>query len=165
VLLLSSSHISSALLNEADQARASGLMTYNFAGRQSEHLVRWPGLRLIMGMSKEDERSIRSSSRLQAFANISRHAQVRVLSSSHVKLAIFWTGTRRGRVRAILSTMNGTAAHDFLELGIIVTGSQAVQLEQYFEQQWLLATPVNPLDLASIKQVFEAGGFEGPSAP
>jgi len=152
-------------LNEADQAKASGLMTYNFAGRQSEHLVRWPNLRLIMGISQEDERSIRSSGRLQGFANISPQAQVRILPSSHVKLAIFWTSARRGRVRAILSTMNGTAPSDFLELGLIITGSEARQLETFFERRWLEAEPVKSLNLAEIRAVLESGVFEGSGAP
>jgi len=157
MLRLSPEAIASALANEADQAGSTALMTYNFAGPQHAPLWRWRNLRIIMGISPEDERSMRSVQRIQGLASINHTARVRLLLRSHVKLSLFWRGSR---VRAMLSSMNGVAPSNFREIGILITGDRAAALAHYFEQSWTISTPVNPLDLKDVVRTLGSSVFE-----
>lgn len=163
-LLLSPDAISHALNKEASVARAVDLMTYNFTAGNEAYLRIMKDLRLIVGVSPEDERSSRAEARLQAFANVCRllgiKHQVRLLPKSHVKLAVFHTTKARGYLRAILTTMNGVAPKEFKEIGVLITGNLAARLERYFMDRWMEATPVNPLDLSAVKKVLESSVFE-----
>ena len=163
MLLLSPRDIASALQNEADQASAVGMMAYNFAGQQPPVLRHWPNLRLIIGVSPDDERSVMAMRKLQWFSNMSQRAALRILPKSHTKLAVFRTSARRGYARAIISTMNGPVERDFKEIGIIVTGSDARQLWSYFESCWAEAIPVNPLDVKDLARVLASSVFEAPA--
>lgn len=164
-LLLNSSEIATALRNEADQAKACGLMTYNFAGQDFSALAQWKELRIIMGVSPDDERSFRSASRLQGFASVNPKAQVRLLPRSHIKLAVFWTAARLGYHRAVLSTMNGAAASAFKEIGILLQGTLARELMSHFESCWKLSIPVNPLDVRAVAKALASGVFEVQERP
>ena len=165
MLLLNSNRISFELMENALKAKSTGLITYNFTFGQDLGLRKWPKLRLIMGVSPDDERSIRSTSRIQGFVNLNPAAEVRILPKSHAKLAVFWQGGKYGKVTAVLTSMNGTAPSLFRELGIWLEGRDARRLADYFEERWRESSPINPLDFRSAAKLLGTSEFEATGRP